>query len=160
MDKVVLVNAISGPVDDEGLESFELRDMSIPELPEDNIENDGEEELPSLPLDKDSKPTDSANSEATNGSDHASADVRRNKPSKEKKDSVQRPPEQMETGFSVPLLLCAVVACMGGVLGGFSHGYPSPTLLELHQAFLNGDTVTAFPSTSFYTGLFGVSLNT
>ena len=57
----------------------------------------------------------------------------------------------------VPVLCCALIVCLGGVLGGYSHGFPSPTLLDLQRAYQRGERVTAFPSSSIYVGLFGVS---
>ena len=62
-----------------------------------------------------------------------------------------------KTGSVGPVLFCALVACVGGVIGGYSHGYPSPTLLDLQEAYERGDRVTAFSSSSIYAGLFGVS---
>lgn len=67
--------------------------------------------------------------------------------------------EKSETGAVGPVLLFALIACIGGVLGGYSHGFPSPTLLELELAYERGERVTAFSSSSIYEGLFGVSCN-
>ena len=65
--------------------------------------------------------------------------------------------EKSKTGSVGPVLLFALIACIGGVLGGYSHGFPSPTLLELELAYERGERVTAFSSSSIYEGLFGVS---
>ena len=61
------------------------------------------------------------------------------------------------TGRVGPVVVFALIACIGGVLGGYSHGFPSPTLLQLEIAYRGGDRVTAFSSKSIYEGLFGVS---
>ncbi len=65
--------------------------------------------------------------------------------------------ERSQTGQVGPVLLFAIIACVGGVLGGYSHGFPSPTLYELEIAYQSGERVTAFSSSSIYEGLFGVS---
>ena len=65
--------------------------------------------------------------------------------------------EKSKTGRLGCVLLFALIACIGGVLGGYSHGFPSPTLLELKIAYDRGERVTAFSSSSVYEGLFGVS---
>lgn len=63
-----------------------------------------------------------------------------------------------QTGSVGPVLLYSLIACIGGVLGGYSHGFPSPTLLDLEKAYERGERVNAFPSSSVYAGLFGVSV--
>ena len=63
-----------------------------------------------------------------------------------------------KTGSVAPILAFALIVCIGGVLGGYSHGFPSPTLLDLQIAYERGDKVTAFPSSSIYVGIFGVSV--
>ena len=65
--------------------------------------------------------------------------------------------EKPQTGSLGPVLLCALVVCVGGVIGGYSHGFPSPTLLNLQKAYEKGERVTAFQSSSIYAGIFGVS---
>lgn len=65
--------------------------------------------------------------------------------------------EKAKTGSVSFVLLFALIVCIGGVLGGYSHGFPSPTLLELELAYESGERVTAFSSSSIYEGLFGVS---
>ncbi len=62
------------------------------------------------------------------------------------------------TGSVGPVLTVALIVSIGGVLGGCSHGFPSPTLLDLQEAYEEGERVTAFSSSSIYAGLFGVSL--
>ena len=62
-----------------------------------------------------------------------------------------------KTGRIGPVLLYALIVCLGGVLGGYSHGFPSPTLLDLEEAYQQGERVNAFQSSSIYAGLFGVS---
>ncbi len=156
MDRVVLVNMIGGVSEDENPESFELKDMNVPEVVEQTEEKDGDQTvLPAFPPtgDQTSVTTRAVGNDANSNGVTAATPLKMNKNSK-----VQNGPEQaVESGFSVPLLLCALVACMGGILGGFSHGFPSPTLLELQQAYEGGERTTAFPSNSFYAGLFGVS---
>ena len=66
-------------------------------------------------------------------------------------------PLKTKTGSVGPVLVYSLIVCVGGVLGGYSHGYPSPTLLDLQEAYERGDRVTAFSSSSIYAGLFGVS---
>ncbi len=61
------------------------------------------------------------------------------------------------TGRVGLVLVFALMACTGGILGGYSHGFPSPTLLQLEIAYENGERTTAFSSKSIYEGLFGVS---
>ena len=65
--------------------------------------------------------------------------------------------ERSKTGSVGPVLVFALIACLGGVLGGYSHGFPSPTLLDLEIAYEMGERVTAFSSRSIYEGIFGVS---
>lgn len=72
---------------------------------------------------------------------------------KEKKSSEAR----SQTRFISPVLGFSLIVCIGGVLGGYSHGFPSPTLLELEQAYERGERITAFPSDSILAGIFGVS---
>lgn len=60
------------------------------------------------------------------------------------------------TGRVLPVLAICLVVCTGGVIGGYSHGYPSPTLLDLQRQYEDGDRVTAFSSGSIYAGIFGV----
>ena len=67
------------------------------------------------------------------------------------------PVEKSQTGTVGPVLAFALIVCLGGVLGGYSHGFPSPTLLELEIAYQGGERVTAFSSSSIYEGIFGVS---
>ena len=69
------------------------------------------------------------------------------------------PEEKSKTGRIGPVLLFALIACIGGILGGYSHGFPSPALLELETAYQGGERVTAFSSSSIFEGLFGVSYN-
>ena len=64
---------------------------------------------------------------------------------------------ETETGRICSVLALSLIVCIGGVIGGYSHGFPSPTLLELQKQYENGDRVDAFSSDSFYAGLFGVS---
>lgn len=65
--------------------------------------------------------------------------------------------ESARTGLVGSVLLYSLIVCIGGVIGGFSHGFPSPTLLDLQKDYDGGQRVTAFPSSSVYAGLFGVS---
>ena len=151
MDKVALVNIVEKPFDEDGFECIELKDMGTPELPDVARILDEPEEEPHL------SPHTSVMSYGTNGTGALAVTANPPKRLGESGKRPKSPEDPVDSGFSAPLILCTLVACMGGVLGGFSHGFPSPTLLELHQAFLNGDTITAFPQSSFYTGLFGVS---
>ena len=65
--------------------------------------------------------------------------------------------KKSETGRIYVVLALSLIVCIGGVIGGYSHGFPSPTLLDLQNLYENGDRVNSFPSNSFYAGLFGVS---
>ena len=70
--------------------------------------------------------------------------------------SKETPKHRSKTGSVGPVLGFALIVCLGGVLGGYSHGYPSPTLLDLQRAYQSGERVTAFSSSSVYEGIFGV----
>ena len=61
------------------------------------------------------------------------------------------------TGRVGLVFVFALIACIGGILGGYSHGFPSPTLLQLELAYERGERTIAFSSKSIYEGLFGVS---
>ena len=63
---------------------------------------------------------------------------------------------EASTGRVIPVLVICLVVCTGGVIGGYSHGYPSPTLLDLQRQYEGGERVTAFSSSSVYAGIFGV----
>ena len=60
--------------------------------------------------------------------------------------------------LTMTVVLYALIVSIGGVIGGYSHGFPSPTLIDLQTEYDKGERVTAFPSHSFYAGLFGVSV--
>ncbi len=62
-----------------------------------------------------------------------------------------------KTGRVWVVLVYALIAALGGVIGGYSHGFPSPTLLDLQQAYEGGERTTAFSSSGAYAGVFGVS---
>lgn len=62
-----------------------------------------------------------------------------------------------QTSLVSPVLGFSLIVCIGGVLGGYSYGFPSPTLLDLEESYESGERVTAFPSSSIYAGIFGVS---
>ncbi len=64
---------------------------------------------------------------------------------------------KVATTTAGPVLAFALIVCLGGVLGGYSHGFPSPTLLDLERAYERGERVIAFSSSSIYEGIFGVS---
>jgi hypothetical protein len=66
---------------------------------------------------------------------------------------------KQSTGFVGCVVAISLVVSIGGVIGGYSHGFPSPTLLGLQQRYERGERVTAFSSSSVYAGLFGVSLH-
>lgn len=72
---------------------------------------------------------------------------------------IQRKPPESQTGSISFVVVISLIVSLGGVLGGYSHGFPSPTLLDLQEAYDEGDRVTAFSSSSVYAGLFGVSLS-
>ena len=74
---------------------------------------------------------------------------------KSKKKSVEF--EKSATGFVGYIVVISLIVSVGGVLSGCSHGFPSPTLLDLEEAYRRGDRVTAFSSSSIYAGIFGVS---
>lgn len=61
------------------------------------------------------------------------------------------------TGRVWAVLGYALIAALGGVIGGYSHGFPSPTLYDLQEAYSNGERTTAFSSDGAYAGAFGVS---
>ncbi len=67
------------------------------------------------------------------------------------------PCRQHNSGRVWVVLVYALMAAMGGVIGGYSHGFPSPTLLDLQEAYDSGERETAFSSSTAYAGLFGVS---
>ena len=71
--------------------------------------------------------------------------------------SAQNVEQKRSTGSVGAVLTFALIVCVGGVLGGYSHGYPSPTLLELDRDYQRGERVVAFSSSSIYEGIFGVS---
>jgi hypothetical protein len=75
-----------------------------------------------------------------------------------KETPVAKPPSvQSQTGSIRFVIAVSLIVSIGGVLGGYSHGFPSPTLLDLQLAYERGDRVTAFSSSSDYAGLFAVS---
>lgn len=62
-----------------------------------------------------------------------------------------------KTGINVSIVvLYALIVSIGGIIGGYSHGFPSPTLIDLQIEYDKGERVTAFPGSCFYAGLFGV----
>ena len=65
--------------------------------------------------------------------------------------------EKNATGFVGYIVVISLIVSIGGVLSGCSHGFPSPTLLDLEEAYRQGDRVTAFSSSSKYAGTFAVS---
>ena len=69
----------------------------------------------------------------------------------------RRKPAESQTGSISFVVVVSLIVSLGGVLGGYSHGFPSPTLLDLQEAYDRGDRVTAFSSSSAFAGLFGVS---
>ncbi len=62
-----------------------------------------------------------------------------------------------ENGGARVVVVISVVVALGGVIGGYSHGFPSPTLLDLQREYERGERVSAFSSSSVYAGIFGVS---
>jgi hypothetical protein len=64
--------------------------------------------------------------------------------------------EGSQTGSVGVVIVISLIVSIGGILGGYSHGFPSPTLLDLQLEYERGDRVTAFSSSSNYVGLFGV----
>lgn len=66
--------------------------------------------------------------------------------------------QQPSTGLVSCVVAISMVVCIGGVMGGYSHGFPSPTLVDLQEDYDAGERVTAFSSKSAYAGIFGVSL--
>lgn len=77
--------------------------------------------------------------------------------SAEDSQAAGRGSRQQSTGFVGYVIIISLMVSIGGVIGGYSHGFPSPTLLNLQVAYERGERVTAFSSSSVYAGLFGVS---
>ena len=65
--------------------------------------------------------------------------------------------KEIKTGRVSTVVVYALIVSIGGVIGGYSHGFPSPTLIDLQMEYDKGERVAAFPSSCFYAGLFGVS---
>ena len=67
--------------------------------------------------------------------------------------------QEQRTGLVSCVVAISLVVSVGGVIGGYSHGFPSPTLLDLQEDHDAGERVSAFSSKSIYAGIFGVSIH-